>query len=638
MLVNTAFISEAFIVAKGQKTPYMLELESQAHQRQAQARQASGLPATTQQQHPDPDPANLQVVEKLAGVLKFFAGDDTALLAATKIRFKDHFSGVLTNGQLVIEPACDGLFDSAAAEDITYKDLRKVGMNKYGDPMDVETLGNWIKSRTYNSCIPNGGLADDYVACEKLMELDESICGGKVEWNEMDKAITINRVPIEDSKTTGGIRVRIGSTYSVPAMGKRGMRRFVPSDASVFQALESIARNNKYHPAQEWLLALDPWDGADYAPMMLQAIGGMRDEAALLAGPEKEQVKASNDLAVSQLLKFFIGAVARTMNPGCQMDTMLVLKSNQGTKKSSLFRAWAPAERFTSTHFEFGSKDSRMLFSQNTIIEIAELSAFQKRDVQLIKAEITERGDEFRLPFGRVMTRNPRHCVFVGSTNDDTFLRDQTGSRRFWVIVVDDNIKLDIDLIKRLAPLLWAQALHLYMHSDQCPDCAVRYDGEDRCVVHRWWLSVEEDRLREKINQQFTEVEPYVEAVQAWIHNETSDKNTAKQGLHTAVKNTDALRVAELLKEVIGLPEEKCHEMHHQKRMAYALKVCGYIKKHTEKGSLWISPGMQKRPDLYVVPKPATKASTVKAPTSDETLKASGDDSKPPDDSSKGGA
>lgn len=603
MLVGTTFQSEAFIVAKGEKTPYMREVEAEKNAQAAQNRQAAGLPAAVPKNAPDPDPATPQILEKLAAVLKYFCGKDPILQAKARVDFKQHFAGVLTQGQLVLEPLCDSIFDAANADDVTYAVLRSLGMNRYGEPPGIDSLAKWVKSKTYGSCMPNGDLADDYLCLITLLLLDPDLAGGKIEWNEMDCCITVNRVRAEDAVTVGDIRVAIGSTYSVPSGGKRGMRRFVPSDTNVQQAIENIARKNKFHPARDYYNNLAPWDGQDYMLPLLKAIGGWKDETGL-SGKALEWTQKTNALALSQLTKTMIGTVARTYVPGCQMDTMLVLKSKQGTKKSSLFRTLAPANRFSSTHIEFGSKDSRMTFMQNSWIEIAELSSMQKKEVGLVKAEITERSDDMRLPYGKMMTKNPRWCILVGSTNDDTFLKDQTGSRRFWIIVVSDDHKTDIQYIETIKDQLWAQALALYWSADTCPDCKAALDGEIRCPTHRWWLSEEEDELREEFNEQFTEQEPYVEPLKAWLRNAITDKKVAKQGYYPAHKNTDALRIHELLEAVGGLTGKDCHDRGQQSRMAYALKVCGYVKRHTKEGNLWISPGMQGRPELEIVAPP----------------------------------
>jgi len=615
MLIDSAFGSDAFTVSKGEKTTWMLEMEAEKAVAAAQARQQAGQPASViPNTPPNPDPAPIPILGKLAGVLKYFTRGDPVLEAATKIRFKDFYAGVLTKGVLVLEPACDAEWDAAKPMDVPYANLKRAGLHRGGIPLGIDTLGQWIKSKTYGDCMPNGSLADDYLCLLTLLKLDPELTGGKLEWNMMDCTITADRVRVDFGLIISNIRIAIGSTYSVPSTGRRGNRRFVPSESFVMQAVEAIAKENPYHPSKEYLQLGPTWDGTDYMLLLLKAIGGIKDTAGL-AGEALDWVMKTNALALSQLTKTLVGAVARTMDPGCQMDTMLVLKSKQGTKKSSLFRAIAPARRFSSAHFDFGSKDSRITFMQNTLIEVAELSSMQRKDIGLVKAEITERSDDFRQPYARSMTKNPRWCIMVGSTNDDTFLKDQTGSRRFWVIVVLDDHKTDIPYVESIIPQVWAQALFLYLGAAACPTCAAAADGEVRCPDHRWWLSLEEDELREKYNEQFTEQEPYVDMVKDWLRNTLSDKKTAKQGLHTAHKNTDALKIHEVLEAVANLPPEKCGDPGHQRRMAYALKQNGYVKKHTEDGNVWISPGMQNRPDLSIVrpvdpPKPVKKEET----------------------------
>jgi hypothetical protein len=600
MLVATTFQSAAFTVAKGEKTQDMLEREAEHAAQLAAARTAPGLPATPRV-YPNPNPAPPAVLEKLAGVLKYFIRDDAALEAETRIKFKDHFTGVLTQGQLILEPLCDGIFDAAVPADVEYLELKKRGLHKGGVAYGLDTLARWVRSTTYGECMPNGDLDDDYACALALMRMDQTLIGGELAWNEMDCAITINREPITMSFLSSKIREAFGATYSIASRGRRGMRRLVPCDAYVQAAVEHIARENTYHPTREWLKALPTWDGQDYFAMLLQAIGGVQDTAELFH-ESLQRVQDSNALALSQLRKTFIGSVARTFEPGCQMDTVLVLKAKQGTRKSSLFRALAPADRFSSSHFEFGSKDARLLFQKVSWIEIAELSAMTRKDVQLVKSEITTRSDDYRQPYAKDTLTHPRQCIMIGSTNDEAFLKDPTGSRRFWVIQVDDSKKTDIAYITKIKNQLWAQAVHLYVASATCAKCQEAADGEVRCPEHRWWLGAEEDTLREDLNQQYTEQEPYVAALQGWLRNAITDKKTTKQGIHPARLNTDELTTAELLDAVIGLPPDKCHDAGHQKRMAYALKECGFIKKHTKHYNVWISPGMQNRPSLSIVP------------------------------------
>ena len=601
LLVTTAFSSEAFTVSKGEKTLEMIEIETAKANVAAESRKAQGLPPTNKAPPAPPDPATIPVLERLASVLKYFIKGDQVLEAETKIKFKAHFAGVLSAGVLVLELACDSVFDAALPSDVSYKMLVQLGMHRGGIARGVETLGNCIKSRSYGACMPTGEIADNFLVLKKLLVLDPDLAGGKLEFNEMDCAITVNRQRVEDNVTTGDIRIAIGETYFVPNHGKKGMRSFVPSEAFVQQAMENIARKNKYHPAREFMQGLrGTWNGTSEFMTLLKETGGFQPEVGT---PEQiAWIKSTNELALSQWRKTFIGSVARTMDPGCQMDTMLVLKSGQGTKKSSLFRALAPANRFSDAHLDFGNKDALMAMQQNSWYECSELSGMVKSIIQVVKGFITSRSDDFRLPYGRSMTKNPRHCILVGTTNDDTPLRDNTGSRRFWIIVVDDTTKTNMIVIERIVPTLWAEAIEIYYANTTCADCIAAVDGERRCPNHRWWLTKAEDDLREKFNEQFTEKEPYVEWLGDFISNAIADKNMMKQGLHVKHQNTDALKVHELL-EAAGQTPKDCHDPAQQRRMVYALKKHKYLKKHTENGNVWISPGMQNRP-LKIVPKP----------------------------------
>ena len=96
---------------------------------------------------------------------------------------------------------------------------------------------------------------------------------------------------------------------------------------------------------------------------------------------------------------------------------------------------------------------------------MAELSATKKAEAEAVKHFISKREDIYRVAYGKRVTKFPRQCVFFGTTNDNEFLRDKTGNRRFWPVVVgicekkknlwDDMIEAEIDQI-------WAEALELW--------------------------------------------------------------------------------------------------------------------------------------------------------------------------------
>lgn len=104
------------------------------------------------------------------------------------------------------------------------------------------------------------------------------------------------------------------------------------------------------------------------------------------------------------------------------------------------------------------------------VIELAELSAVRKAEVEQIKHFITKREDSFRPAYGRRTERFPRQCIFIASTNNNDFIRDQTGGRRWWPIMVDKNKRRlnPFEISEDTIDQLWAEAKELYEVAKNC--------------------------------------------------------------------------------------------------------------------------------------------------------------------------
>jgi hypothetical protein len=156
--------------------------------------------------------------------------------------------------------------------------------------------------------------------------------------------------------------------------------------------------------------------------------------------------------------KTLIAAVRRLRQPGVKFDQMLVLEGSQGAGKSRALRALAGDSWFTD-NLEIGADTKRII--ENTagkwIVEVAELSGMNRRDVEHVKAMLSRQTDDCRLAYDRKTTKAPRQFIMIGTTNASAYLLDDTGGRRFWPVKVADVI--DCDGLARDRDQLWAEAV-----------------------------------------------------------------------------------------------------------------------------------------------------------------------------------
>jgi predicted P-loop ATPase len=253
------------------------------------------------------------------------------------------------------------------------------------------------------------------------------------------------------------------------------------------QAVQIASKVRKYHPVRDKLSEL-PWDGQARVDTLFPTYFGAHG--------------ASNEYLAEVARTLLVGAVARVFSPGCKLDTMPILEGPQGSFKSTALSILAGPTFFTDEITDIGSKDAGLQLQGKLIVEIAELDAMHRAEIDRLKAWLSRQIDRFRPPYGRRVKEFPRQCVIVGTTNRSDYLRDETGGRRFLPVRCG---RIDIDALKRDRYQLWAEATRMYR------------DGA------KWWLTTATADAAEQQGQRYA-ADPWQPIIEDYLEmlSETS--------------------------------------------------------------------------------------------------------------------
>lgn len=221
------------------------------------------------------------------------------------------------------------------------------------------------------------------------------------------------------------------------------------SPSTVGQAIEVVARRNRFHPVREALAQLPSWDGVRRnGDWLSDYLGVKKTEYTQLVGA------------------FFLRAmVKRVMEPGCKFDYCLVLEGEQGLGKSTVARilAW---HWFADTDLDLSNKDALMALAGHWVYEISEMGSLMRAEEKKQKSFLSRQDDEYRPPYGKRMIKVPRQSVFIGTTNEEEYLKDATGGRRFWPVYCSGEF--NISGLRENIHQMYAEALHDYRSGERC--------------------------------------------------------------------------------------------------------------------------------------------------------------------------
>jgi len=363
------------------------------------------------------------------------------------------------------------------------------------------------------------------------IRFDRFIGDAVVHWHEL-RNCSVPR-PLEEDDYLF-LRRHFESRWNFKAIGKELMA----------DAVRLEARSNEFDSAIEWINGLSQWDGV---PRVENFVTKYLSATAPAATDDGDADKwGTYARAVGNY--YWSAAAGRVLVPGVKADAVPVLVGAQGLKKSSILEALAPTEEtFGELSLAASREDRIRLMRGKLIVELAELAGMNKREGEEVKAFVTSRFDEFVDKFEKIARRHPRRCMFLGSTNEQNFLSDPTGNRRWLPIQAGGAI--DIELIRRDREQLWAEGAALFRSN------GVMYQGlegvaADRAAAH-------------------TAADPWDDSVSTWLaaqarivsEAQAAGKDPAKMGslLEFTAKGEPVVTAARVLEYAVGVVKSQAN-------------------------------------------------------------------------------
>jgi predicted P-loop ATPase len=332
-------------------------------------------------------------------------------------------------------------------------------------------------------------------------------------------------------------------------LGKFG---FDPGTTFTMDALKARCLDNVFDPVRDYLDGLQ-WDGVPRLDRWLVRYCGAEDTPL--------------NRAIGR--KMLIAAVRRVRTPGCKFDYIVVLEGPQGQGKSSLLKILAGEDNFSDNEIIGLDKREQQEAIQGVwIYEMAELEGLHKSDVTKVKLFASKTADMARPAYARSRVDRPRRCILVATTNEDTYLRDTTGNRRFWpvkllgvILQSDGKRMIDLAGVERDREQLWAEA------------AVAEAGGEALVIPEALWGDVavqQEARM---------EVDPWEDLLVGSLATKMRNGKTINGKFTVAA---DALGDPEyrvstdyLLSDVLMLPKER-QSNNHTKRLAAVMRALGW--------------------------------------------------------------
>lgn len=218
-------------------------------------------------------------------------------------------------------------------------------------------------------------------------------------------------------------------------------------------AINVVSRRNAFNPMLNYMNeAYNKWDKKrrldDFFPIFL---GVRKDETTTL---------------ITRL--WFMGGVAKVYKPLTKIDFSLDLVGGQGVGKTTILQRIAPFDLYTDQFNSFTDKDDKGNLIGMFIVNDDEMTASNKTSFEEIKKFLTDKYFKYRPSYARHTREFTKKFIFARTTNERTYLKDKTGTRRFMPLMAHKNLqKLSpvTDLSPEYVQQIWGEAVWLYKNA-----------------------------------------------------------------------------------------------------------------------------------------------------------------------------
>ena len=266
------------------------------------------------------------------------------------------------------------------------------------------------------------------------------------------------------------------------------------SSQKIMNAIYQRGYENSHHPVRDYLWGLR-WDGVSrLEPLFIDYFGC----------PDNVYTREA-------ALCWFAAAVYRVMEPGYKFDFAPVISGEQGVGKTTFLRVMG-YEKWYGELSSFDPKIAIEEISGKWLVEINEMGATNKQALEAQKSFLSACYTRTRLAYRRDAENYGRQCVFMGTTNQDEYLKDSTGNRRWWPIEVSVEA-IDIEKLKVERDQIWAEALVLW------------------CGGYETFLTPEAEVLAREAQEAKLEEDEWKGKIEAWLEQEAyRDRYLSKLG------------------------------------------------------------------------------------------------------------